>query len=373
MPVALNGLVPVKVNTENGAIARGDLLTSSSTPGVAMKATGAGMVIGQAIAPYDGSGEGKIMMFVNPFFYSPGLMPSAEGGIVIQGGTASTMVETSADQAAFVINQNGAGDLLQMQASGIARLLVKNDGTVQINSATSALTDNVVVVKNNDAEIFTINARGDVAIQGVIRINNEQFAGSIKTDNNGEASVAFDYDLGTGKPVVELTVEGDMPTLAQVKNFSTDATGNYIGFSIKTFTPSGSNMSASVHYLVIAKPLGYATKDVVITVVSSPSEVIPPPSGGSGGGGGETTDTTPLADTTPPVDTITPPDTIIVEPPQAVAGDTTSTDTTPPPDTTPTDTMLPADTTTTIPEPTVDITPPADTVPSADTSQVPGP
>lgn len=39
IPVALMGIVPVKVTTENGAIQPGDLLTTSNTPGHAMKAS----------------------------------------------------------------------------------------------------------------------------------------------------------------------------------------------------------------------------------------------------------------------------------------------------------------------------------------------
>ena len=47
--VALSGRVPVKVTAGNGAIASGDYLTASPIPGVAMKATKAGPVIGQAL------------------------------------------------------------------------------------------------------------------------------------------------------------------------------------------------------------------------------------------------------------------------------------------------------------------------------------
>lgn len=65
IPVALAGRVPVKVSTENGPIAIGDTLTSSSVPGVAMKATKAGSVLGRALEPYDGEGIGKVMTFVN--------------------------------------------------------------------------------------------------------------------------------------------------------------------------------------------------------------------------------------------------------------------------------------------------------------------
>ncbi|MBI2463156.1 MAG: hypothetical protein HYV65_02900, partial [Candidatus Spechtbacteria bacterium] len=52
-PVALTGRVPVKVTMENGSIQAGDYLTSSSIPGVAMKATKPGVVIGRALESFD--------------------------------------------------------------------------------------------------------------------------------------------------------------------------------------------------------------------------------------------------------------------------------------------------------------------------------
>jgi hypothetical protein len=53
--VALAGRVPVKVSDEGGEIKPGDRLTSSSMPGVAMKANNSGMTIGIALEPFDGS------------------------------------------------------------------------------------------------------------------------------------------------------------------------------------------------------------------------------------------------------------------------------------------------------------------------------
>jgi hypothetical protein len=68
-PIALAGRVPVKVNTENGPIQAGDFITSSSTPGVGMKAIKAGPVIGQAISSYNGSGVGSIIVFIKATNY----------------------------------------------------------------------------------------------------------------------------------------------------------------------------------------------------------------------------------------------------------------------------------------------------------------
>jgi hypothetical protein len=68
MPVALSGRVPVKVSSQNGPIAAGDYLTSSSIPGVAIKATKPGAIIGTAMVPFAGDGVGEILVFVNSGF-----------------------------------------------------------------------------------------------------------------------------------------------------------------------------------------------------------------------------------------------------------------------------------------------------------------
>jgi len=72
-PVALCGCVPCKVSDENGPIRRGDLLTTSSTPGRAMRAEPilldgkslypSGTIIGKALAAHV-DGEGVIEVFV---------------------------------------------------------------------------------------------------------------------------------------------------------------------------------------------------------------------------------------------------------------------------------------------------------------------
>lgn len=47
--VGLAGRLPVKVSTKNGDIAPGDLITTSDIPGIGMKATDPGRVIGKAL------------------------------------------------------------------------------------------------------------------------------------------------------------------------------------------------------------------------------------------------------------------------------------------------------------------------------------
>ena len=79
--------------------------------------------------------------------------------------------------------------------------------------------------------MFSINARGDLLVTGVLRLANDSVAGSVVTDENGEATVQFEQALGTGKPVVELTVEGETTAFAQIVSFTKDDAGRYTGLS----------------------------------------------------------------------------------------------------------------------------------------------
>jgi hypothetical protein len=69
VPMGVIGVLPTKVCLEGGAINRGDLLVTSSTQGVAMKAdpkkVQIGQVLGKALQPFNESGVGKINVLVS--------------------------------------------------------------------------------------------------------------------------------------------------------------------------------------------------------------------------------------------------------------------------------------------------------------------
>ncbi len=65
-PIALTGRVPIRLSNENGDVKVGDELMLSSIPGVAMKATGTGAIIGVALEDFD-SGRAYSDTFVNQF------------------------------------------------------------------------------------------------------------------------------------------------------------------------------------------------------------------------------------------------------------------------------------------------------------------
>jgi hypothetical protein len=69
VPMGVIGVIPTKVCLEGGAIQRGDMIVTSSVPGVAMKAdpdkVKVGQVLGKALEDYNGSGIGKINVLVS--------------------------------------------------------------------------------------------------------------------------------------------------------------------------------------------------------------------------------------------------------------------------------------------------------------------
>lgn len=63
--IVKDGTAPIRVTNAAGDIKIGDLLTNSSTPGLAQKALHNGFIIGQAMENYSSAEEGTIMMTVH--------------------------------------------------------------------------------------------------------------------------------------------------------------------------------------------------------------------------------------------------------------------------------------------------------------------
>ena len=301
-PVALVGRVPVKVTTENGPIQPGDYLTSSAEhPGKAMKATKPGMVIGQALSAFSGSQFGEVIVFVNPFYYNPTVTVDANGNVNLQmGSSGTTLTASTADQAAYMIDQQGSGNLLQVQQTGVDRLLIANNGSLNLNITPVDDAELILEVKTGTEKKFSINARGDMGVYGVIVVKDDSFAGSIATNEQGLAEVTFSYHLGTGKPVVQLTPEAIVPVFAQIQEFKQDEDGNYTGFVIKTFGVVASPISSVVHYNVTAKQDGYSTFGSTMAVEENNSAydgvgMIVGDDETAGGGSGYSSDFNPLS------------------------------------------------------------------------------
>ena len=161
LPVALVGRVKVKVNDENGSIAVGDPITSSSTAGEGMKSTKSGMIVGRALSAFAGPGAGTVMVFVKTEYYlgatltTDGTLTYLNDSVIVKAkNTATALVEGYDSQA---ISFTGSGwDGAAAQATNFKL------SNITTNSATSRLA----IANTAGAEVFSVNQSGDVVITG---------------------------------------------------------------------------------------------------------------------------------------------------------------------------------------------------------------
>lgn len=106
--VALAGRVPVRVSMENGSIAAGDPLTSSSQPGAAMKATRAGKIIGYAMETKES--DGKVLVLIQPGYFMP------EEQVATQQQTAALQKQNADLEARVTALEQAAAANLSAQA-----------------------------------------------------------------------------------------------------------------------------------------------------------------------------------------------------------------------------------------------------------------
>ena len=128
VPVALSGRIPVKVSAENGRVKAGDYLTTSSVPGVAMKATKAGSIIGQAMQDfsYMDNDIGLVVAFVKTSFFTGESLVTRYQGIEFE-------TEVGED------SENALSD--NELARNILSVLVADKGSVNSYNLSEVLTD----------------------------------------------------------------------------------------------------------------------------------------------------------------------------------------------------------------------------------------
>jgi hypothetical protein len=358
-PVALKGRIKVKITNENGPVQPGDYLTSSGLlPGYAMKATRSGVVIGQVLEGINFASStststvatSTVMMFVETGWRNINntfVLGDDDGQLA--NATATPAISSSTLASSFLINQKGSGSLLQLQQNGENRLLISNDGSINIlANATSSASSTILSVSNATTSLFSINAVGDVITTGHIIVG---------TDTAGTATIK------AGDNQTEITFKSPYLTAPKVI-ISVNGLPNFF-YGVATKTPTGFVIQTSIQltqdttfdWIAIDQPQETASQSSLnLTVVSSPSgQGTQITTGGSGA-----TDPAPTTPTdpgqvsgtsTPPTDTTTTP------PP---AGDTS----TPPTDTTTAPAPAPS---------TPDTTTAPSSAPAPDTSSAPTP
>jgi len=134
-PVAVSGRVSVKVTDENGAIARGDALTTSSRSGFAMKATDSGQILGYALEPL-ASGEGEILVFVRPQ-YAHGSSVKNVSSLAIGSQDIENL------NVSGVLSMNG-GDIVSVGTlSGIGTWEIRENGDIVTNGQLTQVVESL--------------------------------------------------------------------------------------------------------------------------------------------------------------------------------------------------------------------------------------
>ncbi|MBI5071910.1 hypothetical protein HZB93_03415 [Candidatus Falkowbacteria bacterium] len=160
-PVALAGRVPVKVNDENGAIAIGDLLTSSSASGVAMRATKPGSTIGRALEAWSMPGQGVVEVFIGPGWNA--------AGTIATDGTAVFLNDD------FTFNKLGTADGiiqgydskgLAFRGSGWDGAAAQNVEMKISNVVTNASNYKLSVLNNAGQEVAYLDQSGALGLSG---------------------------------------------------------------------------------------------------------------------------------------------------------------------------------------------------------------
>jgi hypothetical protein len=195
VPVALLGQVPVKVNTESGAIEAGDYLTLSSNPGVAMKATGVGYVLGRALESHT-SGDGIINVYVQPKWQAINVL--AQDGSVT---TANTDLALSPVGVADASNQGFDSYGLMFRGSGWNGLSEEEVSMAIVNDVTSVSEYQLSFKNSSDLEVASINQDGDLAISGKLYPSDR---GVLQTDKY----IYYDGSLGLGGDFIRTNASG---------------------------------------------------------------------------------------------------------------------------------------------------------------------
>lgn len=193
-PIALTGRVPVKVSIENGLVRTGDLLTSSSVPGVAMKATEAGQIIGKALEDFSSETPGKIMAYISVSFGNPSIALADNGNLNTAEQLFSNLNSDQKNVFQKLIEEIANGTQIELNnilANTISAKQIISDRILAKATITSPIAEIDEVHSNL---ISPLSESGKIALtldDNTIQIRNGKTASSpaaIAFDNKGNAS-----------------------------------------------------------------------------------------------------------------------------------------------------------------------------------------
>jgi len=254
--LALSGRVPVKISDENGPVKAGDPLTSSSTPGVAMKATEPGWVIGMAMEDQV-AGIDNLLTFVNRAWYGGDgttKTPSLTGLSLTDGGLAGIEKEQLSQMQDGLSSNNpelvsqALGILKDIQGTVVGQQTKFNELEERLNGqqVAQAVFNGGVVTEDssfkgkvvfdalttfNGPIVFTGDATfsGKTSFDKVISQSKDQAGTAIIPAGSTSTRVAFSAGAYDKPPIVTATPIGE-EALSDLRYSITDVSAS--GFTI---------------------------------------------------------------------------------------------------------------------------------------------
>lgn len=167
-PVALTGRVPTKVSPVNGAIAIGDALTTSEYPGVAMKATKPGMILGYALEATNTTST--IEVFVKTG-YSAGAILNTDGRV--SRLTDDLVVEARSEATALTPAIDSWG--LTFRGSVWDGIRANKTSFGLLTEVTTPTSSSFVIRNTSSSNVFAINQSGKATIAGDVVVGGRLY------------------------------------------------------------------------------------------------------------------------------------------------------------------------------------------------------
>ncbi len=274
VPVALAGRVPVKVSAEAGPINKGDYLTSSSLPGIAMKANRAGQALGKALEDFDcntpdfispqsaTSCQGKIMAFVNISYADPdNLLANVafddEGKILVSNISASSIalppnlyLDSQLLTGTLADALTAIGDTFASQSAKLSELDLRV-GSIETNEASKSaqIAGTIDYLDLRIQEVEQTSASGSAVLSQVkdLADNLTQQVREL-LDNNQKTSL-----LLTSPEILISTASADLADISSVSSAS--LSGELSAYSLIAGSISSPDIAADGTLYLQSSPL----------------------------------------------------------------------------------------------------------------------
>lgn len=207
--VGMLGQVPVKVSIANGEIKKGDKLTSSNIPGVAIKATRETKILGTALEDYSSAENGVVTVFIG----------SGWNNLLYQGlsiETENNLIKVGSEALAYNMDLYGG---FSMKGSGINKLSfasstlfesnissLDSEGAFVFNTpnySASSSNNFILSLRSGGQSVFSVSSNGD------LRTIGDVYAKSLHLGEDGQpgdlaekVDIAIDDTVEAGDVVI---------------------------------------------------------------------------------------------------------------------------------------------------------------------------